>query len=122
MHFTGRLNDATLVAALGGANGLVFVPWFEGFGVPVIEAMSCGVPVIASMATSLPEVCGERRLRWWIQDTIGSGQAMLRLSQDPQAAQNAVTRGLQRATGFSWTQTVDMFDAAVQTLLNDKQP
>ena len=122
VHFTGRLNDGNLVAALGGANGLVFVPWFEGFGIPVIEAMSCGVPVIASMATALPEVCGDAAFALVDpEDTRGVARAMLRLSQDPQAAQNAVRRGLQRATEFSWTQTIDMFDAAVQTLLNDKE-
>ena len=69
VHFTGRLNDAKLVEAVSSASGMVFVPWFEGFGVPIVEAMSCGVPVIASEVTSLPEVCGGLPLPWWIQLT-----------------------------------------------------
>ena len=119
VHFTGRLNDATLVSAVGGASGMIFVPWFEGFGVPVIEAMSCGVPVIASAVTSLPEVCGGAAFAMVDPaDTIGIAQAMLQLEQDEAAALEASKKGVARARDFSWTQTVEAFDAAVDELLN----
>ena len=119
VHFTGRLNDATLVSAVGGASGMIFVPWFEGFGVPVIEAMSCGVPVIASAVTSLPEVCGGAAFAMVDPaDTIGIAQAMLQLEQDEAAGLEASKKGVARARDFSWTQTVEAFDAAVDELLN----
>jgi ribonuclease HII len=57
--FTGRQGREQLHKALGGAMALLFTSYFEGFGIPVAEAMRCGVPVIAANATSLPEVAGD---------------------------------------------------------------
>jgi len=60
--FTGRLSDADLQQVLGAAMALSFVPVFEGFGLPIVEAMQCGVPVICSNVTSMPEVAGDATL------------------------------------------------------------
>ena len=98
VHLTGRLNDIKLVEAVSSASGMVFVPWFEGFGVPIIEAMSCGVPVIASNVTSLPEVCGGAAFALVDPgDTRAIAQAMLGLEQDEAAAAEASKKGLARA-------------------------
>jgi glycosyltransferase involved in cell wall biosynthesis len=121
VHLTGRLNDTKLVEAVSSASGMVFVPWFEGFGVPVIEAMSCGVPVIASNVTSLPEVCDEAAFALVAPgDTMAIAKAMLRLEQDQAGALEASTKGLARAGKYSWTHTVEAFDAAVDSLLKAK--
>ena len=121
VHLTGRLNDIKLVEAISSASGMVFVPWFEGFGVPIIEAMSCGVPVIASNVTSLPEVCGGAAFALVDPgDTRAIAQAMLGLEQDEAAAAEASKKGLARAGQHSWTQTVEAFDAAVEELLKAK--
>ena len=64
VHTTGRLDEVPLTQALGGASGMVFVPWFEGFGIPLVEAMAAGVPVVASHVTSLPEVGGDAVCAW----------------------------------------------------------
>ena len=58
VHFTDYLPDAELVDLLSGAAALVFPSLWEGFGLPAVEAMSCGVPVLASDRGSLPEVIG----------------------------------------------------------------
>ena len=58
VHYAGRLGRE-LAEVMRGAEGLVFVPWFEGFGVPIVEAFASGVPVIASNTTAMPEVCGD---------------------------------------------------------------
>ena len=121
VHLTGRLNDIKLVEAISSASGMVFVPWFEGFGVPIIEAMSCGVPVIASNVTSLPEVCGGAAFALVDPgDTRAIAQAMLGLEQDEAAAAEASMKGLARAEQHSWAQTVEVFDAAVEELLTAK--
>ena len=62
MIFTGRLDTNELKFVLGAATAMVFVPFFEGFGIPIVEAMYAGVPVIASNTTSIPEVAGEAAL------------------------------------------------------------
>ena len=56
--FTGRLSQAELRDVLGAALALTYVSLFEGFGIPIIEAMNCGVPVITSNTTSMPEIAG----------------------------------------------------------------
>ena len=100
---------------------MVFVPWFEVFGVPIIVAMSCGVPVIASIVTSLPEVCGGAAFALVDPgDTRAIAQAMLGLEQDEAAAAEASKKGLARAGQYSWAQTVEAFDAAVEELLTAK--
>jgi glycosyltransferase involved in cell wall biosynthesis len=60
--FTGRLSSEDLASVMGGATALVYVPFFEGFGIPVVEAFYSGIPVIASNVTSLPEIAGNAAL------------------------------------------------------------
>ena len=119
VHFAGRLNNADLVCAVAGAEGLVFVPWFEGFGIPVVEAMACGVPVISSNVTSLPEVCGDAAFA--LVDPAASGgiaQEMHRLELDSEAAQEARERGLVRAQHYSWAATGARLDETLKTLFS----
>ena len=119
VHFAGRLNHGDLVAAVAGAQGLVFVPWFEGFGIPLVEAMSCGVPVVASNVTSLPEVCGDAAFA-----LVDPGQpediskAMLDLEGHPEAASEAAERGLRRAQDFSWRATGQALSDALNDMMS----
>ncbi len=57
--FTGRLSDSELAATIASSDGMLYISYFEGFGIPIIEAFKCGVPVLASNVTSLPEVGGD---------------------------------------------------------------
>lgn len=103
--FTGRLSADDLHQVLGAARALVFVPFFEGFGIPVIEAMSAGVPVICSNVTSLPEVGGEAVC---YVDPARPGeiaQAMLKVSSDEALRREMIRRGFQRKELFSWELT-----------------
>ena len=121
VHAVGRLNHGALALAVGGARGLVFVPWFEGFGIPVIEAMASGVPVIASNVTSLPEVCGGAAFALVDpSQTADIAQEMLRLESDPHAAEEARMEGLKRAKDFSWRLTGEKMSHALNRLIHGR--
>ena len=118
MHWAGRLNDESLAQAMGGAECLLFLPWFEGFGIPLLEAMACGVPVIASNVTSIPEVCGEAAFALHDPTDIeGVAASMKAIDEDNEAKRAAIERGLVRASEFGWARSGALLDAAVDRLL-----
>lgn len=113
--FTGRLNPEELHQTLGAAFALTFVPFYEGFGIPLLEAMKCGVPAIASRATSLPEV-GKDAVLYCDPSAPGDiARAMLELSVDTDLQKELRKKGLQRAKDFSWDQTAEnLWNAVLQ--------
>ncbi len=62
IHFAGYVDDETLARLYSGTAGLVYPSLYEGFGLPVLEAMACGAPVICSNSSSLPETAGDAAL------------------------------------------------------------
>ena len=74
VHLLGLVDDADLPALYSGARMLALVSLYEGFGLPVLEAMACGTPVITSNLSSLPEVGGRRRSCWSIRTTASAIQ------------------------------------------------
>ncbi|MEI7593245.1 MAG: glycosyltransferase family 1 protein [Actinomycetes bacterium] len=99
---TGRIPAGELDAMLATATALTFPSRYEGFGLPVLEAMNRGVPVIASSVTALPEVIGDSGLLIDPDDLEGWSDAMALLLADPTRAQQLVIRGHDRAARFSW--------------------
>jgi glycosyltransferase involved in cell wall biosynthesis len=102
-----QLDDADLQAAYGGALALVYPSLYEGFGMPVIEAMACACPVVASGAGSLAEVAGDAALRVAPTDHAGLAAAMRAIVQQPALRKRLRAAGLQRAAGFSWRRMAD---------------
>jgi glycosyltransferase involved in cell wall biosynthesis len=110
-------DDATLVALYRGA-ALVAVPsTYEGFGLPLLEAMACGTPTLAARAGALPEVGGDAPA--WIDDAHDAGawsEALRNRVADDTARAEMATRGLARAATFSWerctAQTLAVLEAA----------
>jgi glycosyltransferase involved in cell wall biosynthesis len=122
VHTTGRLDEFPLAQALGGASGMVFVPWFEGFGIPLVEAMAAGVPVVASDVTSLPEVGGDAVCAWVDPgNPVAISEAMLHVEAHPQMCAERVATGLARAKTFSWQESGQKLDAAVDNLLQSSR-
>jgi glycosyltransferase involved in cell wall biosynthesis len=95
-----------LVALYNRAEALVFPSLYEGFGLPVLEAMACGCPVIYSNVTSLPEVAGEAALFVGAKDEEAIARAMRRIVEDDNLRQSLSQKGVQRAALFDWRKTI----------------
>jgi len=117
--FTGRLSVEDLHQLLGGALALTFVSFFEGFGIPVLEAMLAGVPVICSNTTALPEVGGEAALFVDPFDEQQITAAMKRIANDKNLRAELIAKGQVQQQKFSWDQTASRLWESMQQCLND---
>jgi glycosyltransferase involved in cell wall biosynthesis len=113
-HMPG--ND--LACLYSGCAALVFPSLYEGFGIPVLEAMACGAPVITSNTTALLEVAGDAALLVNPEDTAAIAQAMRRILNEPALRADLRARGFIRAGQFTWAQTsqatVEAYKAAIE--------
>ena len=100
--FTGYVPDKDLAILYNAAEMLVYPCLYEGFGIPVLEAMACGCPVITSNVSSMPEVAGDAALLVDPESTENIKSAMSRLIKDRKLNQDMVKRGLKRSDEFSW--------------------
>lgn len=119
--FTGRLGQQELRRTLGAAMALVYVSYFEGFGIPVAEAMKCGVPVVCADATSLPEVAGDAALYCDPFNVDDIARAMRTIMSDPALRERLSTEGLQRAERYTWERTADGLWASVEHMMKDQR-
>jgi glycosyltransferase involved in cell wall biosynthesis len=99
---TGYVPTADLASLLSGALAFVFPSLYEGFGLPVLEAMACGTPVVCSNVSSLPEVAGNAALLVDPLDTEALVEALARIVSDPGLRRELVQRGFRQAKRFSW--------------------
>ena len=88
-----------------GAAALVFPSLYEGFGLPVAEAMACGTPVVTSNTTALPEVAGDAALLVNPESAEEISAAIYRVVSDPALRSTLRERGLRQAGKFSWANT-----------------
>jgi len=101
----GYVHDAAMPLVYSGAAAFVFPSLYEGFGLPVLEAMACGVPVVSSSTSSLPEVVGDAGMLVEPRDADAVSVSLRQLLEDRALAENLSRRGVQRAAGFSWEKT-----------------
>jgi glycosyltransferase involved in cell wall biosynthesis len=102
VRFTGYVPFEDLPALYSLAEMFVFPSLYEGFGLPVIEAMACGTPVVTGDVAALTEVGGAAVERVDRLDGEGLGEAIVKLAHDSRRREELVTLGLQRARMFSW--------------------
>lgn len=119
--FTGRLEAEELHNVLASALALTFIPYFEGFGIPMIEAMKCGIPVIASNVTSLPEVGGDSVLYADPDDIKKVSDHMKRIVEDENVRQTLIHKGFERVEIFSWDKTAGKLWNCIEKVLNETQ-
>lgn len=115
--FTGIVTDDELVKLYQQATLFVFPSRYEGFGLPVLEAMACGCPVISSNASSLPEVAGHAALLVDPTDVEGFARDMERVLTDAALRQLMHERGLAQAAQFPWERTARETIAVYQNVL-----
>jgi glycosyltransferase involved in cell wall biosynthesis len=101
----GRVDDDRLLALYQAATVFAYPSLYEGFGLPVLEAMASGVPVVTSDLSSLPEVAGDAALLVDPRDTRALAHALHRVLDDPALAADLAARGRERAAGFTWEKT-----------------
>jgi glycosyltransferase involved in cell wall biosynthesis len=105
--FTGRLSPEKLCDVMGAASGLTFVPLFEGFGIPLLEAMNCDIPILTSNVTSLPEIAGKAAIYCDPLDIQDIAKGMISLATQPDLQKALVSEGRIRRESFSWDLTAD---------------
>ncbi|MEA3444599.1 MAG: glycosyltransferase family 1 protein [Bacteroidota bacterium] len=115
--FTGRLEPDTLNKVLASALALTFVPYFEGFGIPILEAFYCDTPVITSNKTSMPEVAANAALFVDPFSVDSIKNAMLKIYSDKKLRTELIERGRIRRHYFSWEKTSEkLWDSILRTV------
>jgi len=103
----GYVADEDLPALYSAADLFAFPSLYEGFGIPVLEAMACGTPVVTSDVSSLPEVAGDAALLVSSEDVDALAEALWRLLDDTQLRNELRTRGFQQASRFTWKRAAE---------------
>lgn len=111
--FAGRVPESDLPGYYRGAIALVFPSLYEGFGLPVIEAMACGTPVLTSKTTSLPEAAGDAALLVDPLSVDEISQGMEQLCKDASFRSLLIERGFKQAEKFSWNEVTDKVKAVL---------
>jgi alpha-1,3-rhamnosyl/mannosyltransferase len=112
----GSVNDSQLLTLYRGAAALVYPSRYEGFGLPVLEAMACGTPVIASRAASIPEVLGDAGVLLDPDDEPGWAEAIAEVVTDEWQKGRMRKAGLARAREFTWARTASITLAVYRQL------
>ena len=114
VHLTGYVEDADLPAIYNLAQVVAQPSLYEGFGIPIVEAMACGIPVVAADNSSLPEAAGEAGLLVDALDSEAWAEALSRVLTDSGLRQTMVKRGLAQAQKFTWQRAAETLHATYQ--------
>ncbi|MFO0764616.1 MAG: glycosyltransferase family 1 protein [Patescibacteria group bacterium] len=108
VKFTGYLDEADKSALLTAAETYVQPSWYEGFGIPVLEAMRCGAPVIAANSSAMPEVAGEGNALFFNPASASDLAGRLVELASPEKRQQFIANGKAREAQFSWRKTAEI--------------
>jgi glycosyltransferase involved in cell wall biosynthesis len=115
--FTNRLSEEDLANVMASAFALTFVPYFEGFGIPLVEAMQSEIPIITSNVTSLPEIAGDAAMFVNPFEVNEIKNAMLKLRNSPELQKQLVENGKLRKNNFSWDKSADLLWRSIEKTL-----
>jgi glycosyltransferase involved in cell wall biosynthesis len=102
VHFQGHLSTEELSRITGSAFALSYVPYFEGFGIPLVEAMRCGVPIISANTSCLPEIAGDAAIYCDPFSVEEISTQLFRMAEDKKLHQTLSENALKRASNYSW--------------------
>jgi glycosyltransferase involved in cell wall biosynthesis len=119
--FAGRVETERLKDLLGAALALVYVPVFEGFGIPIVEAFYSGVPVISSKTSAIPEVAGDAALLVDPFNRQAIADAMKRITFDANLRRDLREKGMKRGELYSWDKTANKFWGCIESILLKKK-
>jgi len=102
VHFLGYLDKQRLARIMASAMALAYVPYFEGFGIPLVEAMRCGTPILSANTTCLPEIAGDAALYCDPFDVTDIQRGLLELQNNSELRLKLAHKGLERSGLFSW--------------------
>jgi len=118
--FLGHLQTDELAKVMASAKALVYTSLFEGFGLPILEAMSCQVPVITSNVSSMPEVAGDAALLVDPTSYEAISDAMTQLYINPSLCQTLTRKGLKQREHFTWKKTAQTLWKSIDKTLQTK--
>jgi glycosyltransferase involved in cell wall biosynthesis len=116
MRVIGYVAEEHMGPLMAGAEAFLFASLYEGFGLPVLEAMAAGTPVITGNTTALPEVAGDAALLVDARSVNAIGSAILDILERPLLAQTLKMRGFQRARHFTWDNAAERYGAIFESL------
>lgn len=116
VHFPGYIAEADKAALISGATVYLYPSLYEGFGLPLLEAMACGTPILSSNLSSMPEIAGDAA---WLVDPHNSeaiATGLRRLLTDTALRDRLTARGLERVQAFSWGQAAEQVLSILATV------
>ncbi len=109
IHFPGFIDEEDKALLYQYSQGFFFPSFYEGFGLPILEAMQCGAPVVTSDATSMPEVAGDAALLINPNEPSELKQAMHKIHRDEVLRKQLIEKGFKQAAKFSWEKAASEF-------------
>ena len=117
--FTERLLQKDMIQLMGSAICLTYVSYFEGFGMPIIEAMRSGTPVITSNCTAIPEIAGNAALLIDPFNTLDIKNGMVSIYAKKELREELINKGINQAAKFDWDKTAERTWEVIQNTITD---
>ena len=118
--FTGRVSDKDMNYLVGSSYAMTYVPYFEGFGIPILEAFACGIPVVTSDCTSMPEVAGDAAVLCNPFDVNSIAEAMVTIYSDKSLYEQLLDRSHTQLEKFSWDRTAELLWNTIEKSVEQK--
>lgn len=116
--FQGGVSGELLNNLIASSEAMTFVPYFEGFGIPILEAFKCETVLITSNVTSMPQVAGDAALLVDPFSVESIAEAMRKVASGEVDRENLISRGRQRVTHFSWNKTAELLWKSIEKVLS----